>query len=93
MEKTYQVHVHIFGDVTGVGYRSWAKRMAEQLGVTGWVQNVGDGRVEILGQGTKASLEEFVSRCHLGPEVAWVQQVDVVWQDVKEDMMEFEIRM
>lgn len=91
MEETYQVHVHITGDVTGVGYRAWAKREAEQLAITGWVRNVGDGHVEVVGQGEKQALQHFVSLCKSGPDVSWVQDVVMVWEEPLERWTDFRI--
>lgn len=93
MENIYQVHLTITGDVTGVGYRAWAKRQAEALDVTGWVRNAGAGQVEVAGQGEKTSLEKFISRCHTGPDVAWVEDVAVTWEEPEEEWGEFEIRI
>ncbi len=81
----------ITGDVTGVGFRAWARRHAHQLGIAGWIRNVADGEVEAVAQGDRPVLERFVSLCQKGPDVAWVQQVDVSWQTVKEEHVEFEI--
>ncbi|HJB62075.1 MAG TPA: acylphosphatase, partial [Candidatus Microbacterium pullistercoris] len=46
-----RVHIIVTGTVQGVGFRYSTKAEAEQLGVTGWVRNVGSDRVEIEAQG------------------------------------------
>ncbi|MFL9842089.1 acylphosphatase [Sphingomonas sp. ST-64] len=66
----------IEGRVQRVGYRDWAVRTARQLGVTGWVRNLQDGRVEILADGDDGALDTFVERCREGPTMATVERVD-----------------
>ena len=51
----------ITGRVQGVGYRYTALRVAEQLGLRGWVRNAPDGSVETWAQGSGDVLEEFVA--------------------------------
>lgn len=50
-----QVLANIFysGIVQGVGFRFTAERFASNLGLTGWVRNLPDGRVEIMAEGRK----------------------------------------
>ena len=73
------VHIIISGDVQGVGFRSWVKKEANQLKLTGWVKNRQDGSVEIAAEGTKLNLENFITLCRKGTELAWVEDVKVNW--------------
>ncbi|MBI3955611.1 acylphosphatase [Candidatus Gottesmanbacteria bacterium] len=90
--KFCSLKVLITGDVTGVGFRYWALRRAQLLKLTGWVRNVSKGTVEVVAEGEKESLEEFVKRCHHGPDVAWVEKVEVKWADATGEFTGFEIR-
>lgn len=66
----------VTGRVQGVGYRWWARRQADALGLTGWVRNADDERsVELVAEGDAASLDEFERRLHHGPTGAKVQAV------------------
>ena len=87
-----RIHLLILGDVTGVGFRSWTLRQARGLGLTGWVKNVSKGVVEVLAEGEKESLEEFIKRCHHGPDVAWVEKVEVKWGEATGEFTGFGIR-
>lgn len=73
------VHVHVFvsGRVQGVFYRARTKEQAERLGLTGWVQNLSDGRVEALFEGEKERVEEMIEWCREGPRGARVEGVEV----------------
>jgi acylphosphatase len=65
----------ISGRVQGVGYRFFAERWAEQLGMAGYVKNLWDGSVEVYAIGDAVSLEEFKLRLAEGPRMARVTGV------------------
>ena len=52
--------VLVSGRVQQVGYRDYMIRQAKRLGVTGWVRNLSDGRVEMLDDGGEAALDAFM---------------------------------
>jgi acylphosphatase len=60
------------GRVQGVGYRYFAMREAETLGVAGFARNLADGRVEVLGEGSEEALAAFEGRLREGPGFARV---------------------
>ncbi len=74
-----RVRLIISGDVVGVGYRAWVVRRAQGLGLTGWVKNREDGAVEIVAEGKKEKLDELIKYCKHGPDVAWVERVEITW--------------
>ena len=55
-------HHFYSGRVQGVGFRFTAQRIAQGCSVTGWVQNLPDGRVELMVEGDSEEVEAFVSR-------------------------------
>ena len=55
-----QAHIFFSGTVQGVGFRFAVQRYARDLGLTGWVRNLSDGRVEVLAQGEKKKLERLI---------------------------------
>jgi len=64
------------GRVQGVGYRYFAQRAAESLGLAGYVRNLDDGRVEVYAVGPKNELSEFAGLLYRGPRWADVRGVD-----------------
>jgi acylphosphatase len=48
--------------VQGVGFRFTAQDFARDLGVCGWVKNLGDGRVEVVAEAEEDSLKDFLGR-------------------------------
>ena len=57
-----RLHLYYSGSVHGVGFRFTAERTALSLGLTGWVKNLNDGRVEIICEGTAKAIDEFRSK-------------------------------
>jgi acylphosphatase len=74
MAKT-RVRVIIEGIVQGVFFRQHTRRVAQGLGVTGWVKNRPDGTVEGLFEGESGSVAELIRWCHRGPSEAEVTEV------------------
>lgn len=71
------IHLIVKGDVQGVFYRATAKKIADKIGVTGWIKNRKDDDVEAMVTGTQQQLEQFISWCRQGPEKAKVDDVIV----------------
>jgi acylphosphatase len=64
------------GRVQGVGFRYFVRRLGRELGLTGRVRNLWDGRVEIEVAGDPARLERFKERVALGPPGARVTRIE-----------------
>jgi acylphosphatase len=62
------------GRVQGVGYRYFVQRQANLLGVSGYVRNLFDGRVEIEAEANSTPLTQFTDACKRGPEMARVEK-------------------
>jgi acylphosphatase len=74
--ETVARRFHISGRVQGVGFRYFAERVALRLGVTGYVKNLPDGRVEVYALGTAAQLEALKGELRRGPLLSKVHRVD-----------------
>ena len=86
------VHVLISGFVQGVGFRRFVKHHALKLGLTGWVKNLSDNRVEATFFGPKEQLEKIISICEKGSFFAEVKNVVVEWGDqATENFTSFEV--
>ena len=94
MTENEKIRAHIFvaGKVQGVFYRGNTRKQAEKSGVTGWVKNMADGRVEAVFEGEKEKVEEMVNWARKGPIWAKIEALDVIWEDFKGEFKGFEIR-
>jgi acylphosphatase len=84
-------HVSIYGRVQGVFFRGWTQERAEDLGLTGWVRNCPDGRVDAHVEGERAAVEELVQALHRGPPAAEVEHVRL-WDVHILDLDSFDVR-
>jgi len=67
------------GRVQAVGYRAFLQRHARDLGLAGHVENLTDGRVEVLAEGPREALDALLVHIRNGPTHALVDDVEVVW--------------
>ena len=68
----------VSGRVQRVGYRDWTIRHAKALGLTGWVRNLSDGRVEVLADGDEEALAQLFEALRTGPRLATVEHVEAL---------------
>jgi acylphosphatase len=71
----------VSGRVQGVFYRDSTRRQARAMGITGWVRNLYDGRVEVLACGDSRKLETFKKWLEIGPEYAKVTNIEETDQE------------
>jgi len=80
------------GHVQGVGFRWWTVRMAERLGLKGWVRNLPDGAVEVHLAGVPDAVDEMAGELGRGPSRARVDRVSIVGVGVGIPPSGFEVR-
>lgn len=73
----------IEGHVQGVFFREWTIERAREIGVSGWVRNLADGRVEVYAVGDAAAVGRFVDRLRVGSPASQVSQVHVDDAEIK----------
>jgi acylphosphatase len=64
------------GRVQGVGFRDFAQRMASSYGLTGYVRNLDDGRVEVYAAGPADKLSDLAAALRKGPRFSDVRGVE-----------------
>ena len=87
-----RLHVWVEGLVQGVFFRDSTRQVAQRLGLTGWVRNLPDGRVEAVFQGSREVCERALEFVKSGPPASRVEKVDVEWEEPEEDLTGYRIR-
>ena len=72
-----RARVLVSGRVQGVWFRESTREHACSLGLTGWVQNLRDGRVEALFEGERSAVEAALDFVRQGPPLARVSDAEV----------------
>jgi len=86
-----RAHIFVSGCVQGVFFRDHTWRWASSLGLTGWVRNMRDGRVEVLAEGDKGQIENLIKRLEEGPPLAQVERAAVNWEKYTGEFGNFRI--
>ncbi|MDT7920164.1 MAG: acylphosphatase [Meiothermus sp.] len=76
-----RITVLVSGHVQGVGYRYFTRKKAFELGLSGYAENLPDGRVEVVAEGERADLEHLIHHLRQGPRGAKVEHLDVQWSE------------
>lgn len=91
MESTIRRRVLVSGLVQGVAFRAYTREMARTIGVSGWVQNLPDGRVEALVEGEPDRVARMVDWLKKGPPTSRVAEIHVTEETPTGELSSFEI--
>lgn len=72
-----RIEIIVYGHVQMVMYRDFASRTAQKLGLVGAVKNLPDGTVAAVAEGSRESLEKFITHLRRGPLLARVDDIDI----------------
>ena len=86
-----RVHVHYSGRVQGVGVRYTVRSLVPGYDVLGTIRNLPDGRVELVAEGERAELEEFLQAVRDSGLRRNIQDGDIVWEEAQDKFRGFEI--
>jgi len=89
MKKRY--HVRIAGRVQGVFFRANTWKTARSLGLSGWVRNLPDGRVEAVFEGERGAAEKMLAWCRAGTPPARVERLEVDAEEPTGEFAAFEV--
>jgi acylphosphatase len=87
-----RLHALINGNVQGVGFRYHTLKTAQDLGVTGWVRNLRDGRVEVVAEGEHGPLNKLLQDLRKGPISAEVRDIDYDFSKSTGEFSQFRVR-
>ena len=86
-----RAHVFVSGIVQGVFFRQKTKQKAQSLGVTGWVRNLDDGRVEAVFEGEEESVKTLLDFCRKGPRGALIRNVEIAFETFSGEFQDFDV--
>lgn len=93
-----QVHILVTGFVHGVGYRAFVRHHARKMGLTGWVRNLSDGRVEAVVQANLEDenendklIQKMIKFCKRGAFLSEVKEVAFEEEEPKAVYSEFKV--
>jgi acylphosphatase len=81
------------GEVQKVGYRDFVQKVAKRLGVRGYVENLDDGNVLVVGEADGLVLDDFLGKINVQDDLMLVEKVSVVERfDVAGEFLSFKIK-
>jgi acylphosphatase len=87
-----KAEITVQGVVQGVGYRFFVLNQARLYDVKGYVRNMPDGTVQVVAEGKKGIVKDFIERLRIGPLSAHVTGVDVKWDEKDSGFTEFRLQ-
>jgi acylphosphatase len=85
-----RAHIHFCGTVQGVGFRYTTLSFARQFSLTGWAKNLSDGRVEIVVEGPRESIEELLSKLN-GQFGSFIRDRHIEWLEARGEFDRFSV--
>ncbi|MEK6825476.1 MAG: polyprenyl diphosphate synthase [Nanoarchaeota archaeon] len=86
-----ELEIHVYGRVQGVLFRAAIQKEADRKELKGFVMNRADGSVEIVAQGKKKILEQFLVWIQASPGFSHVRGLSYDWRSVGERFKEFSV--
>ncbi len=90
-QRRVRWHVIFSGRVQHVGFRYTAYYMARELGLTGWVDNLPDGRVEMEVQGPPPKLRKLLFQLKTKPVIR-IERSDITELPLRRLERKFSVR-
>ena len=87
-----RLHAIVHGRVQGVSFRYYAVNTAQRLNLTGWVANRWDGTVEVVAEGDREALQQFLALLHEGSPYSRVARVVALWQPFTGEYSSFTVQ-
>lgn len=86
-----QLRATVWGRVQGVGFRVKTRQCALKLDLKGTVSNLEDGNVEIIAQGSRVQLENFLTLLHEHFGSGYIARIDKEFEKPTELFEKFTI--
>jgi len=87
-----RVHIWVKGRVQAVGFRAYVEYKALQIGVLGWVRNIGQDTVETVAEGTRIQIDEFIEMVKQGPGASRVDEARIEYEPLTDQLSGFTVK-
>ena len=87
-----KAEITVQGVVQGVGYRFFVLNQAGLYDIRGYVRNMPDGTVEVVAEGEKGIIKDFIGRLRIGPVSAHVTGMKVKWSEQEQGYTDFRLQ-
>jgi len=87
-----RAHIWIKGRVQNVGFRAYVEYKALQIGVLGWVRNIGQDTVETVAEGTRIQIDEFIEMVKQGPGASHVDEARIEYEPLTDQLSGFTVK-
>ena len=87
-----RVHMWVQGRVQNVGFRAHVEYHALEIGVLGWVRNIGPDIVETVAEGTRMQIDQFIEMVKKGPRASRIDQARVEYEPTTNQLTGFDVK-
>ncbi len=88
-----RAEIHVTGIVQGVGFRPFVYRVATDHSLVGFVLNLGDAGVQIVVEGKRSEIDDFLKQLHSNPpSISRIDSVDIEWGSATNTFDSFSIK-
>lgn len=91
-DEVIRVHIWVKGRVQNVGFRAHVEYHALQIGVLGWVRNIGSDTVETVAEGTRTQIAEFIKSVKQGPRASHVDEARMEFEPLTGQLTGFDVK-
>ena len=90
--EVIRVHIWVKGRLQAVGFRAHVEYQALQIGVWGWVRNIGSDTVETVAEGTREQIDQFIEMVKTGPRASSVDETRIEYEPLTEQLSGFTVK-
>ena len=87
-----RVHMWVRGRVQNVGFRAHVEYHALEIGVLGWVRNIGSDIVETVAEGTRMQIDQFIEMVKQGPRASRIDQARIEYEPTTGQLTGFDVK-
>ena len=87
-----RIHSFIKGMIRDGGFSEVVKRTATHLGINGRMKHLPDRRVEVIAEGEKHTLEQFLEEIRYGEVATQITDVQTTWEEATGEFSGFLVR-